>query len=106
MFRPTWPFSGVQDIYFHMLEEFCFAASFSLPFLRGHTLRVFHLCFVLVLFSFVIFFLSLRVCLSACSFFVVTTRKKRRKKPRNRILQAYEYKISYTPEDGHVGRNM
>jgi hypothetical protein len=24
----------------------------------------------------------------------------------HRILQANEYKISYTPEDGHVGRNM
>jgi hypothetical protein len=25
---------------------------------------------------------------------------------RSRILQAYENKISYTLEDGHVGRNM
>jgi hypothetical protein len=25
---------------------------------------------------------------------------------RIRILQAYENKISYTPEDGHVGQNM
>jgi hypothetical protein len=32
--------------------------------------------------------------------------KKGRKKQRRRILQAYENKISYTFEDGHVGRNM
>jgi hypothetical protein len=44
---------------------------FLLSFSRGHTLHVFHLCFVLVLFPFVIFVLSLRLCLSACSFFVV-----------------------------------
>jgi hypothetical protein len=29
-----------------------------------------------------------------------------KKKQRSRILQAYENKISYTPEDGNVGRNM
>jgi hypothetical protein len=28
------------------------------------------------------------------------------KKQRSRILEAYENKIYYTPEDGHVGRNM
>jgi hypothetical protein len=33
----------------------CLKDSASLPFLRGHTLRVFHLCFVPVLFSFVLF---------------------------------------------------
>jgi hypothetical protein len=37
----------------------------------------------------------------------VCPRKKREKeKQQSRILQAYENKISYTPEDGHVGRNM
>jgi hypothetical protein len=30
MFRPAWPSSGVQDIYFHMLEGFCFAVFFFL----------------------------------------------------------------------------
>jgi hypothetical protein len=32
--------------------------------------------------------------------------KKRQKKERSRILQANEYKIYCTHEDGHVGRNM
>jgi hypothetical protein len=32
--------------------------------------------------------------------------EKSQKKQRSRILQTHEYKISYTPEDGHVGRNM
>jgi hypothetical protein len=50
-----------------MLQGFCFAAFFSC----GHTLYVFPLCFVPVLFSFIIFVVSLHVCLSACSFFVV-----------------------------------
>jgi hypothetical protein len=36
-------------------------------FLRGHTLHVFHLCFVPVLFSFVLFGVFLLVRLSACS---------------------------------------
>jgi hypothetical protein len=38
----------------------------------------------------------------------VTTwkKKKEKKKQQIRILQAYENKISYTPEYGHVGRNM
>jgi hypothetical protein len=36
-------------------------------FWRGHTLHVFHLCFVPVLFSFVIFVVSLRVCLLTIS---------------------------------------
>jgi hypothetical protein len=53
-----------------MLEGFCFPAFFCL-FLRDHILHVFHLCFVPVLFSFVIF-VSLRVCLSPYSFFVVS----------------------------------
>jgi hypothetical protein len=39
---------------------------FFLPFSRGQTLHVFHLCFVHVLSSFVIFVVSLSVCLSAC----------------------------------------
>jgi hypothetical protein len=44
---------------------------FFLPFFpRGHTLRV-SICVFSVLFSFDIFVVSLRVCLSACSFFVV-----------------------------------
>jgi hypothetical protein len=56
-----------------MLKGFCFASFLvSLPFFSlVHTLHVFHLCFVPVLFSFVIFVVSLRVCLSSCSFFVV-----------------------------------
>jgi hypothetical protein len=33
-------------------------------------------------------------------------KKRQEKKQGSRILQAYENKISYTPEDGHVGRNM
>jgi hypothetical protein len=97
-----------------MLEGFCFADFFFAFFSRGHTLQVFHLCLVPMLLSFLIFVVSLRVCLSACSFFVgkmetcrVKPRgKKGKKKQRSRILQAYENKISYTPEDGHVGRNM
>jgi hypothetical protein len=60
MFRPTWPSSSVKDslyIYFRTLKDsasllFPFAAFFS----RGHTLYVFHLCFVPVLFSFRVFF--------------------------------------------------
>jgi mannitol-specific phosphotransferase system IIBC component len=40
--------------------------SLSLFFPRGHTLHVLHLRFVPVLFSFVIFVVSSRVCLSAC----------------------------------------
>jgi hypothetical protein len=32
--------------------------------------------------------------------------KKGAKTQRSRFLQAYEIKISYTLEDGHVGRNM
>jgi hypothetical protein len=37
------------------------------PFLRGHTLYVFHLCFVPVLFSFVLFGVFLLMHFSACS---------------------------------------
>jgi hypothetical protein len=33
-------------------------------------------------------------------------KKGSKKKQRSRILQAYENKIYYTLEDGHVGRNM
>jgi membrane protein implicated in regulation of membrane protease activity len=45
-----------------MLEGFCLAV-FLLPFFsRGYTLHVFHLCFVPVLFSFVIFVVSLHMC--------------------------------------------
>jgi hypothetical protein len=36
----------------------------------------------------------------------VCPREKKAKKQRSRILQAYENKISFTLEDGHVGRNM
>jgi hypothetical protein len=32
--------------------------------------------------------------------------KKKKENQRSRILQAFEYKTSYTLEDGHVGRNM
>jgi hypothetical protein len=49
---------------------FWFTAFFS----RGHTLHFFHLCFVPVLFSFVIFVASLRVCLSASDFDLVILR--------------------------------
>jgi hypothetical protein len=35
-----------------------------------------------------------------------TCRVWSREKKKGRILQAYENKISYTLEDGHVGRNM
>jgi hypothetical protein len=48
----------------------CFFFFGSLSFFHVFTLHVFHLCFVPVLFSFY-FFVSLRVCSSACSFFVV-----------------------------------
>jgi hypothetical protein len=36
----------------------------------------------------------------------VTTCKKRQQEQRSRFLQEYKSKTSYTPEDGHVGRNM
>jgi hypothetical protein len=36
----------------------------------------------------------------------ITTCKKRHQKQRSRFLQEYKSKTSYTPEDGHVGRNM
>jgi hypothetical protein len=36
----------------------------------------------------------------------VTTSKKAGKKQRSRVFQAYDNKLSYTLEDGHVGRNM
>jgi hypothetical protein len=54
--------------YFHLFKGFCFAVCFFPPlilpfFSRGHTLHVFHLCFVPVLFSFVIFVLS---CVCVC----------------------------------------
>jgi hypothetical protein len=50
-----------------MPEEICFAVFFFLPFFpRGHTLHVFHLCFVPVLFSFVnLLFPCVCVCLLA-----------------------------------------
>jgi hypothetical protein len=32
--------------------------------------------------------------------------KKEKKNDSSKFLQAYEIKISYTLEDGHVGRNM
>jgi hypothetical protein len=55
--------------YFHMPEGFCFAGFFVF-FLRGHTLHVFHLCFLCaVLLRY--FCCFLRVCLYACSVFVV-----------------------------------
>jgi hypothetical protein len=36
----------------------------------------------------------------------VTQKKAKKKKQRNRLIQAYEIKVSHTPKDGHVGRNM
>jgi hypothetical protein len=36
----------------------------------------------------------------------ITTSKKRQQKQRSRFLQEYKSETSYTPEDGHVGRNM
>jgi hypothetical protein len=36
----------------------------------------------------------------------ITTCKKRQQKQRSRFLQEYKSETSYTPEDGHVGRNM
>jgi hypothetical protein len=36
----------------------------------------------------------------------VTTCKKGQQKQRSRFLQEYKSETSYTPEDGHVGRNM
>jgi hypothetical protein len=45
-----------------MNNGFCFTAFLvRCLFLHGHTLQVFHLCFVPVLFSFIIFVVSLRV---------------------------------------------
>jgi hypothetical protein len=55
-----------------MLDGFCFAVFFFLPFFgslpffsRGHTLHDFQFCFFCAV-LFVIFVVSLRVCLSAC----------------------------------------
>jgi predicted membrane protein len=66
-----------------------FKDSASLPFFTwSHILRVFHLGFFPVLFSFVIFVvLSLRMCLSACSFFVAQHRtdKQQRKSKKTKI---------------------
>jgi hypothetical protein len=50
-----------------MLKGFCFAASFS----RGHTLHVFHLCFVPVLFSFIIF-----LCCYFCKETIISTERR------------------------------
>jgi hypothetical protein len=36
----------------------------------------------------------------------ITTCKKRQQKQRSRFFQEYKSRTSYTPEDGHVGRNM
>jgi hypothetical protein len=36
----------------------------------------------------------------------ITTCRKIQQKQRSRFLQEYKSKTSYTPEDGHVGRNM
>jgi hypothetical protein len=49
--------------YFILLEGFCFGAPFAFLFSRGQTLHV-SICFFPLLFSFVIFVVSLRVCLS------------------------------------------
>jgi hypothetical protein len=54
-----------------MPQGFCFVVFFLPFFQRGHTLHVFHLYFVSVLFSFAIFVVSLRVCLSTCFLFVL-----------------------------------
>jgi hypothetical protein len=69
MFRPTWPSSSVGCFIFICLKESA-SLLFSAFFTWSHS-ACFHLCFVLALFSFVNFVVSLRVCLSACSFFVV-----------------------------------
>jgi hypothetical protein len=66
-------------------------------FLRGPTLHVFHLCFVPVLFSFVLFGIFLLMRLSTCS--LLRTKKAAKQTP-------YIYEDSYAPEGGHVGRNM
>jgi hypothetical protein len=49
----------VGFFYLHVLKGLCFAAFFS----RGHTLHVFYLCIFHVLFSFIIFVVSLCVCI-------------------------------------------
>jgi hypothetical protein len=61
--RPTWPYSCVGYIYFHMPEGFCFAAFF---FFHVFTLCTFSFVFFLCCFSFVNFVVScVYVCLLA-----------------------------------------
>jgi hypothetical protein len=71
--------------YFYIPEGICFAAFIALSCTWLHYAR-FHLCFSVVFFR--LFSDScVHVCLLA-------------------YLQEYESETSYTPEDGHVGRNM
>jgi hypothetical protein len=65
MFRPSWPSSSLNDIFIFICLKDSASLLFLCLFLRGHTLRV-SICVFPVLFSFVVFVVSLRVCLSAC----------------------------------------
>jgi hypothetical protein len=65
MFQPTWPGYFI----FIYLKDSASLLFFSAIF-HVVTLCVFSICVLSVLFSFVIFVVSLCVCLSACFFFV------------------------------------
>jgi hypothetical protein len=70
MFRPTWPSSSVRSLHIFIFVYLrtllrCFLV--RCLFLCGHTLHVFHLCFVPVLFSFVFFGVFLLMRLTVCS---------------------------------------
>jgi uncharacterized membrane protein len=110
--------------YFYIPEGICFAAFLALSlhmvilckFSSVGWVKYDVLLFIILMLLFysVIVHMFLLTCVFLLCFFVsflflvcvysITTCKERQQKQRSRFLQ--EYKRSYTPEDGHVGRNM
>jgi hypothetical protein len=125
-------FKCVGYFYFHMSEEFCFATFFAF-FSRGHTLHVsicvFLWCFLSLILLLLALFKFSRQVLSpfwtntharSNKFNLVkqtqkdtngnvqceNTWKKGKKSSEAKSFRHMKIKISYTFEDGHVGRNM
>jgi hypothetical protein len=101
MFWPTWPSSGVYDISLFIPEGICFAA-FVAFVACGYSMQfLICVCFCCVSVSF-----HILVCVFGfLAFLVVCQHATKATKAAKQIPSGINSEISYTPEDGHVGRN-
>jgi hypothetical protein len=93
MFRPTWPSSGVYDVSFlYSWRNLLRCATKKGKKANTHT-RIRKLT-------------KTQQKNTNENVHSITTCKKRQQKQRSRFLQEYKSETSYTPENGHVGRNI